>query len=124
MEKWVEDKGSFLGRVETAGGEETKAEIGEREKGKLSDKTESEISNSKIYLNERKSELPDSAHSAAVSAMLCFLEELMLSEEEKWRLRFVATGAMWINVDGLLSLFGLTRRDILKQNEVNTDEVK
>ncbi|KAH7831541.1 uncharacterized protein MONOS_9180 [Monocercomonoides exilis] len=56
--------------------------------------------------------------------MLCLLGEHMLSEEEKWRLRFVATGAMWIDEDGLLSLFGLTRRDILKQNEANIDEVK
>ncbi|KAH7824342.1 uncharacterized protein MONOS_14785 [Monocercomonoides exilis] len=43
MERGVEDKGCFWGRVETTGGEETKAETeteaeeenGEREKGKL-----------------------------------------------------------------------------------------
>ncbi|KAH7819714.1 uncharacterized protein MONOS_8898 [Monocercomonoides exilis] len=148
MERGVDDKGCFLGRVETAGGEETEAEAeaeaeeenGERGKGKKLSEIESEISNSKINLSERKastelnesktfsstsqSELPDSAHSAAYSAMLCLLGEHMLSEEEKWKLYFVATGAMWIDVDGLLSLFGLTRRDILKQNEANIDEVK
>ncbi|KAH7815492.1 uncharacterized protein MONOS_5419 [Monocercomonoides exilis] len=144
MERGVEDKGCFWGRVETAGGEETEAEAeeenGERGKGKKLNEIESEISNSKINLSERKastecnesktflstsqSELPDSAHSAADSAMLCLLGEYMLSEEEKWRLRFVATGAMWIDVDGLQSLFVLTRWDNLMQNEANIDEVK
>ncbi|KAH7820139.1 uncharacterized protein MONOS_13766 [Monocercomonoides exilis] len=144
MERGVDDKGCFLRRVETAGGEETETEAeeenGERGKGKKLNEIESEISNSKINQSERKastecdkdktssntsqSELPDSAHSAADSAMLCLLGEHMLSEEEKWKLRFVATGAMWIDVDGLLSLFGLTRRDILKQNEANVDEAK
>ncbi|KAA6369909.1 MAG: putative UTP--glucose-1-phosphate uridylyltransferase, partial [Streblomastix strix] len=53
---------------------------------------------------------------------LCLVGEHLLREEERWGLRYIGTGAAWIDVDKFLEIVGIRRDDLIEQSNININD--